>query len=477
LSIVRNRRGYHWFVVFTVCIGAFMAALDASIINVALPTLQQKFQVNMNLIEWVSLIYLLSLASMIITFGRIADLFGRRWMYTSGFLVFLFGSLMCGLASSISLLLLWRVVQAIGAAMLQANSVSIITAITPQADRGKAIGIQASAQGIGLSLGPAIGGALISYWDWRWLFFVNIPIAVIGTILACLLLPKDEVKSKKEHFDYWGFLFLTPSIVSLMYVLNMGVKKGWTSDVILLCCLIAFLGFLAFVREETQSKSPLVDFTLFKESAFTLGNLSSVMSFTIMYVVLLLTPFFMEDVLQYKTLTSAILLTIIPLGMTLFTPISGSLSDRFGMRTPTMFGIGFATLGCILLALGGNTYGSIFMIVGLFLVGAGMGMFTPPNNSNVMGSAPAGRLGIAGGILNMSRTIGMGLGVSLGGLSYQTFLNFYGNHDEPTKQVMILAFRSSYWGVAILGAITFLLATFRKQANQPHPDYFIGDGI
>src|SRR5579875_3742810 len=152
LASVRNRKGYHWFVVGTVCIGAFMAALDASIINIALPVLQKQFRVSMNMIEWVSLVYLLTLAGLIVPFGRIADMVGRRWMYAFGFTIFIIGSVMCGFAADFHFLLVSRVLQAVGAAMLQANSVSIITAATPSHDRGKAIGFQASAQGVGLSL-------------------------------------------------------------------------------------------------------------------------------------------------------------------------------------------------------------------------------------------------------------------------------------------------------------------------------------
>lgn len=163
LPAVTRRKGYHWFVVMTVCMGAFMAALDASIMNIALPSLQQYFHLELHEVEWVSLAYLLTLAALIIPFGRIADMFGRRWMYTGGFVIFLSGSLMCGISGEFASLLLWRIVQAVGAAMLQANSVSIITAITPSVDRGKAIGIQASAQGIGLTLGPALGGMIMTH--------------------------------------------------------------------------------------------------------------------------------------------------------------------------------------------------------------------------------------------------------------------------------------------------------------------------
>jgi EmrB/QacA subfamily drug resistance transporter len=477
LPAASKRKGYHWFVVMTVCIGAFMAALDASIVNIALPSLQKQFHVSMNTVEWVSLIYLLTLASLIVTFGRIADMFGRRWMYASGFLVFLLSSWMCGISSSFVSLLVWRLCQAVGAAMLQANSVSIITAVTPASARGTAIGIQASAQGVGLTLGPVIGGAFISYFGWRWLFYINIPIGILGAVFSFLLLPKDKTVSKSSQFDFWGFLFLTPALTTLIYVLNVAANEGWTSPVILLCMLITLIAFIAFVREESRSKDPLVDLTLFRNDSFAFGNAAGVLSYTILYAVLLLAPFFMESVLRLQTFASGMILTVIPLGMTLVTPFSGILSDRFGIRVPTVAGMGSAALGCLFLAMAGGSYTNAWLIVGLFLVGIGMGTFTPPNNSSVMGSAPSERLGVAGGILNMARTLGMGVGVTFGGMFYQLFFALNSHMDKAPEAASVSAFRYSFLIAAVLGMLTLLISAVRKQTAEPNPDYFIGDGI
>ncbi|GMA64455.1 MFS transporter [Alicyclobacillus fastidiosus] len=224
LGFICHKRGYHWFVVATVCIGAFMAALDSSIVNIALPIMKRDFHTHMHVIEWVSLSYLLTLAALIVPFSRISDMFGRRWMYSIGFFVFIVGSFFCGFAPTLNVLFVSRILQAVGAAMLQANSVSIITASTPTRDRGKAIGIQASAQGIGLSLGPIIGGALITMLGWKWIFYVNVPVGIIGTILGALLLPAEEKPEEREKFDFFGSLVLAPILVAIIYVLNVGGK-------------------------------------------------------------------------------------------------------------------------------------------------------------------------------------------------------------------------------------------------------------
>lgn len=465
LAAVRSRSAYHWFVVGTVCIGAFMAALDASIVNIALPTLERTFHVHLSEIEWVSLSYLLTLAAIIVPLGRMADMVGRRWMYALGFTVFIIGSLLCGLSPSLPILIVSRIVQAIGAAMLQANSVSMITAVTPGRDRGKAIGIQASAQGIGLSLGPAVGGALIAFIGWRWIFLVNVPIGIIGTVLGILLLPADEHKSKREPFDTWGALIVAPTLVAFIYFLNAGMKHGWTSPVILASGVIAIVGTVAFLRVERRNQFPLVDLHLFRVPAFGLGSLTGVMSFAVMYAVTLLGPFFLDGIEGLDSFAAGLYMCVIPIGMTLSTPFAGAMADRFGTRPLTVSGMASAALGCVALAfLGGPATNALFLI-GLFFIGVGLGTFTPPNNSSVMGSAPSHRLGVAGGILNMSRTLGMSLGVTFGGLSFQLFLALFnpdGTAGHLSAAQMLPAFRAAYATVALLALATMVISGLRQ---------------
>ena len=463
LTRANSKKNYHWYVVATVCIGAFMAALDASIINVALPTLEKNFQVSMNQIEWVSLAYLLTLASLILIFGRLADLFGRRWFYAGGFIVFIISSLFCGLASSLNGLLIARVFQGIGAAMLQANSVSIITAATPAEDRGKAIGIQASAQGIGLSLGPVIGGTLLQLFNWKWLFFINLPIGLVGIVCGIILLPKDLRVQHKESFDFLGALFLIPFLISVIYVLNMGLKVGWASPIMIFTYLVAVISFTVFFTIERKVKDPILDLSLFKNRSFSLGNLTGMLAFAIMYSVLLLTPYFLEHVKGLTPFQSGLLITIIPVGMTLSTPIAGPLSDRLGVRPPMLIGLAITTLGCALLMFVKLDSSYVLLGLGIFFVGVGLGTFTPPNNSNVMGHTPAHRLGIAGGILNMSRTLGMGLGVTFGGLIYQVFLSIYGIKD--VKQASN-AYTSTFLVVTILSGLTLGITWYSQRKRK-----------
>lgn len=472
LTSIYQRKSYHWFVVGTVCVGAFMAAIDASIVNIALPNLQRQFHATLSTVTWISLVYLLTLAALIIPLGRLADMLGRRWMYAIGFTVFIVGSFLCGVSPSLPFLLGARVVQAVGAAMLQANSVAIITAATPAHDRGKAIGIQGSAQAIGLSLGPAIGGTLLSFLGWRWIFFVNVPVGIIGTLLGILVLPPDTRAKVRQKFDFLGALLLIPPLVAVIYVLNTGRDVGWTSPIVLVSYVVIALGFSAFLLAERRSNHPLIDLSLFRIPAISLGSITGILSFSVMYAVTLLGPFELDRVNRLPSYQAGLFMTVIPLGMTVFTPISGALADRLGTRILTTSGMLSAILGAIALsvstAFAGGTGGDLLMLVGFFLIGTGLGIFTPPNNSSVMGSSPKTHLGVTGGILNMSRTMGMSIGVTLGGLFYQLFLMAHGVSNAATARVpqMVAAFQDAYLVVAAVALLALVVSALGKPGNR-----------
>ncbi|MCL6452403.1 MAG: MFS transporter [Alicyclobacillus sp.] len=468
LPAVRNRPRYHWFVVATVCVGAFMAALDSSIVNIAMPVMKRSFDTHMRVVEWVSLSYILTLAALIVPFSRLSDMYGRRGMYSAGFSVFLVGSFFCGVAPTFPTLLAARVMQAAGAAMLQANSVSIITATTPARDRGKAIGVQASAQGVGLSLGPVVGGALISLLGWRWIFYVNVPVGILGTLAGVLLLPRSPSSLERDRFDWAGSILLAPTLVALIYLLNQGAQMGWMSTAVLVSLGVTVVGFLGFLVTEQRVHAPMVDFALFRSRTFSVGNLTVVLSFAVMYAVMFLAPFYLDNVRKLDAMTSGLFLMVIPVGMTLLTPVSGVIADRLQAKLPTIGGMVMAAAGCLILVMAIPRHAPLWFLTGLFLVGCGMGLFTPANNSHIMGSVPKRRLGISGGVLNMSRTLGMGLGVTLGGLTYQLYLRANGVVVEnlATPHQMLVSFRDAFGTVGLLAVLVAVLAAWMDAGDD-----------
>ena len=452
------RPGYLWYVVATVCVGAFMAALDASIVNVALPTMKHAFGARYGTIEWVLIAYLLTLASLLPLLGRLADLYGRRMLYSVGFVVFVVGSVACGAAQGMAVLIGARVVQAVGAAMLQANSVAIITAAVPPDHRGRAIGFQGAAQAIGLSVGPAVGGALIGLFGWRAVFYVNVPVGLVGTALALLILPRDPRRDRPEAFDWTGSATLTVALVALMLVLSQGEAWGWTSAAILWFAGAAVLALLAFVSTERRVAAPIIDPVLVRTPAFSIGTTTGLLSYHTMFGVLFLMPFYLEHVLHLPPTVTGLLLTPIPLGMTVAAPLAGGLADRFGSRLLTVAGMAISALGVgtLILVIGVTPVPLPLLLAAFGVVGVGLGTFTPPNNSSVMGAAPRSHLGVAGGILNMARSLGMALGTAVSGLMLAAFLP-----AGAAGVARVPAIRDALIGVLVVACVTAALSALR----------------
>nr|NNM90884.1 MFS transporter [Bacilli bacterium] len=460
---------YPWFVVGTVCIGAFMAALDGSIITVALPSITRQFHVTFSATAWVALAYLLTLTALLAVFGRLADILGRRPLYTLGFSVFIVGSALCGAAPDLPFLIISRVLQAVGAVMLQSNSIAIITAAVPEKVRGRAIGIQGSALAVGLSLGPAIGGLLIAGFGWRAIFYVNLPVGIIGTTMAALILPLDKVKdiSGKKHFDYLGAILLAVALVAILFGLNQGNELGWASFTIIACFVIGVLFVAFFIFHEKKHPAPLVDLSLFRISQVTWGNITGAISYALMYGVLFIIPYFYEEVLHKPSSASGLLTTPLPIGMMLLAPIAGRIADRFGSKLPTVFGMAISTLGVIALTFLAISTSLIYIAVALLFIGIGMGIFTPPNNSSVMGSSPSNRLGISSGILNMARSLGQGTGIAYSFAIFQGILLSQGyNPLHAPDSSLLVGFRYTFIAITLLGLIAIGISVLRDNVDK-----------
>jgi EmrB/QacA subfamily drug resistance transporter len=408
---------YRWLVVGTVCLGAFLGQLDASIAGLVLPTLEEVFNAPVASVEWVALAYLLTLAVLVVPLGRLADLLGRKMLYTWGFVIFITGSALCGFAPTLNWLIATRVLQAVGAAMLQANSVAIITAAVPRRALGRAIGVQGAAQAVGLSVGPSVGGILIDTLGWQWVFFIAVPFGLLGTVVGWLVLPKTtreaiaEAVHEPQRFDWLGAALLGAGVALVLLAMTYGNAWGWTSPRLALTVALAGICLVTFWIAESRSASPLIDPALLRVRSFSLGLLAGLLSYAVLFGSLFLMPFYLERILGQTAAQAGLLLTPIPIALGLLAPISGALADRIGPVSLTVTGMASAAVALAALALLPDV--PLPATLGLLaLLGIGLGLFTPPNNAAVMGSAPPHRLGVAGGILNMARSIGTSLGVA-----------------------------------------------------------------
>src|SRR5438270_1752438 len=277
------RASYRWIVVGTVCIGAFMGQVDSSITQLLLPRLESEFDAQLSTVSWVAVAYLLAMAAFLPIFGRLADILGRKLLYTGGFLLFVLSSALCGLAPNLPVLIGFRVLQAIGAALLSSNSVAIVVAAAGPQRRGRALGVLSAAQAVGLSAGPAIGGFVLDALDWRWVFWINVPVGLAGTVLGWFVLPPTKNLPADSRFDWTGAFLIAPALTALVAVLNEGYAWGATSPMFIGCALLAVILLTLFVRSEQRAAAPLIDLTLFRQGAFAAGNVAGLLAYAALF--------------------------------------------------------------------------------------------------------------------------------------------------------------------------------------------------
>ncbi|MFZ3166551.1 MAG: MFS transporter [Candidatus Methanoperedens sp.] len=449
---------YKWKAMGVVWIGIFMATLDGSIVNVALPTLTTFFNTDITTIEWVVMAYLLTITSLLLSLGRISDMVGRKIIFSGGLALFTIGSGLCAISATEGQLILFRVIQGIGAALLMATGVAIVTHAFPPRERGKAMGLIGTVVSIGSMVGPVMGGFLIQRVGWQSIFYINLPVGIIGTVMALKILQKDETTNKGQTFDIPGGLTLFISLISLLLALSQGQEKGWGSDFIISLFISSIVFFIIFVRIETTAKQPVLDLGHFKNRQFAAANISALISFMAMFSVILLMPFYLQDELGYSTEKMGFVFMAVPLVMSVVSPLSGWLSDRTNSYFLSSLGIGIAALS--ILSMGYLTLDSSFTDVALRLsfLGLGMGLFQPPNNSIIMGSLPKEQLGIASGVMGTMRNMGMVIGVAVSGAVFSNRFVFYGNNEGS----FLPAFRDAYIVSAIICGIAVLVSLVRS---------------
>lgn len=406
---------YKWQALMAVAVGTFMSTLDSNIVNVSLPTLSRVFSVDLTIVGWVVMAYQLTVTGLLLTFGRVADMVGRKRVYNVGFVVFTVGSLLCALSRSIGGLIASRVLQGIGAAMLASNGAAILTDAFPRSERGQALGLNGTIVSSGLMVGPPLGGFLIGAFGWRSVFTINLPIGVVGTLLGYYLLRPDPPRTEGERFDGVGAFLLLVGLASLLLALSRGQAWGWGMPRTVGLLGGATVGLLLFVWVEMRVAYPMMDLRLFRHRLFAAGTLSALISYMAVATATLLMPFYLHAIRGFSTAQTGLILAISPMTMLLVAPFSGWLSDRIGSRILSTLGIGTIALALALLSRLSLTASAADVASRLFLVGAGNGLFASPNSSAIMGAVPLQRLGIASGMISTVRTTGMVTGMAIAG--------------------------------------------------------------
>lgn len=451
-SSLSNPRTYSkWWVFVAVGLGTFMTAVDSSVVNTILPVLRDFFKTDISSMQWVVIIFLLVVSSLLLAFGRLGDLQGHKRYFVIGFLIFITASALCGFAPSVIFLVISRAAQAVGSAMLLANSPAILTGNFPPEQRGRVLGLQATMTYLGLSAGPALGGLLTQSLGWRSVFYINVPIGLLAFLVSVFAIrPDHPTEVTRERFDWTGALLFSAGLISLLLGLNKGSDWGWSSLPVLGSLAIAIVLLALFILVESRTASPMLDLTLFKNRLFSASTGSAVINYICLYSVLFLMPFYLIQGRGLNPAQAGLLLTAQPTVMAISAPISGALSDKIGSRF--LATIGMAIIGLGLFLLSRLSLGSVNwqIVLGLAVTGLGTGVFISPNTSALMGSAPRQRQGIASGILATARNVGMVLGIGLAGAIFTSVLQRtgQGNIFPAISTALMVAV-----GVAGIGAL------------------------
>ena len=443
-----------WFVMAAVACEVFLATIDGSIVNIALDTLVSELHQPLAVVEWVVLAYLLVISTFMLSVGRLADMLGKKKLFAAGLATFTIGSLLCGLSPDIYWLIASRVIQAVGASMNMALSTAIVTEAFPNSERGKALGIIGLFVSIGVIAGPTLGGIILQHLTWHWLFFVNLPIGVIGFILVLLFVPNRH-PGGGQRFDFGGAGTLFIALVSLLLALSflqVGGFSGWMIGALL---LVAVVTLIVFLRLERRAQQPMVELKLFRNALFSINLATAFLTFVASAGVTLLLPLYLQNVMGYDPQKTGLLMIVSPLAMALVAPLSGALSDRLGSRLLTTVGLAVALVGYFAFVSLNEHTSTLAYILSYAAIGMGMGIFQSPNNSAVMGSAPKDRLGVASGLLSLTRVLGQTVGISLLGALWEASVLRL-NHGEKVMDATQAPILAQVGGLTI--AMIFIVA-------------------
>ncbi|MFH2033125.1 MAG: MFS transporter, partial [Candidatus Margulisiibacteriota bacterium] len=377
-ELLINEPSKQWILMGIVAISIFMYSLDYSMLNISLPTISNYFNVSVGVVALLPLAYLLVVTSTILGFGKLGDIKGFSKLFMIGMGIFVVGTFLCSLAPSLNILLLIRVFQCLGEAMYSAAGIALLTTFLPSNIKGRALGIVATSQGLGLSLGPAIGGMLNTYFSWHTIFLVNIPIGVVTLMLALKFLPRKQLEARDKSFDVPGSILLFVLLSALILTLNYAGRLGW-SDPFIIGSIITFVtALVAFIVRETRAKSPLLDLELFKNKNFSFANISAFLMVCGCFGFSFLFPFYLQLVRGIDVSMSGFLMMIPSILMMVLGPITGNLSDKIGSKGLSVAATILMIASFGMLTVLSPTASLLYIAACLFVLGCAMGFFLAP---------------------------------------------------------------------------------------------------
>lgn len=443
-----------YIILVLVLTGVLMAVVDGSVVSIALPTITGYFNVSIAQSQWIMTSYLVTLTSLLLIFGKVAEHTGKSRLFFLGIFLFTFSSLACGLSTSLVMLILFRIVQAAGAAMMFSISSAIIFQSFPHGEQGRAMGYIGATVAIGSIIGPTLGGLIVDQLGWMYIFLINVPIGITQLILSTRYLKIKENKSSSLKIDWIGALTLVIFMISLMALLGE-LATSFTIQPSIVVLALIFLGSLvSFVVNESRQKTPLLDLSIFRYKMFVLASLSMILFFVANLMISVLGPFYFEGVMGYTASQVGMIYLIVPAIMVVGAPVTGWIYDKHQYRYFAALGMGIMAASMMLLGYLAGSLGSDpqRMLLPFVSLGIGAVLFQSPNNTEIMRALPKAKINIASSFMATVRNLGMALGVSLSGVLVSLHLSqagYYGTVLEAGPALL----SSTISGVMILAGM------------------------
>ena len=401
-----------WWTLGAMCFALFMVMLDNTVVNIALPAIRAQFHASISNLSWTVNAYTLVFGVLLVTGGRLGDVFGRKRMFLAGVVVFTLGSIGAGLSQSIDQLIVFRGVQGMGAAFLMPGSLSIITNAFQGPERGRALGLWAGISGLALGMGPVVGGLLVEKAGWEWIFFLNVPVALIAIPVTIYAVQESRDPAAVRRVDFAGILTLTVGLGALVLALVQSNDYGWTSPRILTEFAIAAVGLTAFGLLQWRQSDPMLDLSFFRNRTFNAGNATAFLVTFSMFATFFFLTIYMQTILGLSALETGVRFLPMTILIIVTAPIAGRLSDKYGSRWLLTGGMTMVSLSLFLESRITDSSGYLTLLPAFIVGGIGMGMTMSPMTAAVMGSVDRTKAGAASGVLSMVRMIGGVFGVA-----------------------------------------------------------------
>lgn len=466
-----------WMIFAVTSMANLVVSFSINSLNLALPTLTKEFGVTQSEISWLALVYSLIPCCTLLIFGRTAELYGYKRQFKIGFLFFGFVCMAAPLLSvNLGTLIFFRCLQGLGYSIMVSITQAIVSRTFDSEDRGKALGINSVFISVGLAAGPTVGGFLITHFSWRTIFYFNVPFCLLGFVLTCLFMSKDNIGiHENRSMDWIGAALFSISIGAFSIGINFINKWGWKSSYFLVCILLSLIALFLFVIREKRIELPLMSLKLFENRTFSMANIICLLSYLVQQLITYLVPFYLIDILLLPSDKSGLIMLASPIMMMIMSPVGGSMTDKYGIRLPSGIGLICICLSCLLMSFLKNSSSYIVVIVTLLAMGAGNGLSVSSINTAILNSAPRDKAGVASGMLATMRNLGQTLGIALGSvmLTYRQMV-YNKNINLGVNDIYLLAQRDTYYfGILILIAALILVFLLPHSIISNKKEYFI----